>query len=144
VTFSFKQEGDELVEKKRLSSSSTGDGGTMDCPLFSGDFRACEACPGWTWRDPAVDVDKQPNMSSGPIGRVSRSESPSRSESGGTKDFPWRGGHATILHLFLCLPQHFAPMHLCNLPEGTICIRNLLPIAVFAKYATYPPIMCSQ
>jgi len=86
ATFGFAWEGDEPVERNRPSSSSTGVGGTMDCPLFSDDFGACETRPGWTRKDLAVDVDERPNMSSGSIGRVSRSESPSRSESGGTKE----------------------------------------------------------
>ena len=86
ATFGFAREGDEPVERNRPSSSSTGVGGTMDSPLFSDDFGACETRPGWTQKDLTVDVDERPNMSSGSIGRVPRSESPSRPESGGKKE----------------------------------------------------------
>jgi hypothetical protein len=101
VTFGFGQEGDEPVERKRPSSSSTGVEGTMDWPLFSDDFGACETLPGWTRRVLAVEVDERPNMSSGSTGRVSRSESPSRSESGGTKDFLRRGDGVSACELYL-------------------------------------------
>jgi len=101
VTFGFAREGDGPVERNRPSSSSTGAGGTMDCPLFSDDFGACETRPGWSRRDLAVDVDERPNMSSDSIGRVSRSESPSRSESGGTKDFLRRGDGVSVCELYL-------------------------------------------
>jgi hypothetical protein len=101
VTFGFEREGDEPIERKRPSSSSTGAGGTMDCPLFSDDFVACATRPGWTRRDLVVDVDERPNMSSGSIGRVSRSESPSRSESRGTKDFLRRGDGVSVCELYL-------------------------------------------
>jgi len=101
VTFGFEREGDEPVERKRPSSSSTGAEGTMDWPLFSDGFGACETRPGWTRRVLAVDVDERPNMSSGSMGRVSRSESPSRSESGGTKDFLRRGDGVSACELYL-------------------------------------------
>ena len=60
-------------------------------PLVRGDLVGCESNPKWFLRDLAEEVDGRRNRSSGSMGWVSRSESPSKSESGGTKDFLRRG-----------------------------------------------------
>jgi hypothetical protein len=100
-TFGFESEEEESVERKRPSSSSTGVRGMTDRPLFTEDFGACESRPVRVLRPLAGDVDERLNMSSGPIGRGSRSESSSRSESGGMKDFLRRGDGVSACELYL-------------------------------------------
>lgn len=99
VTFGFETE--ELVERKRPPSSSTGVGGKTVRPLFTDDFGARESRPGRVLRGLAGEVDERPNMSSGSIEQWSRSESSSRSESGGTKDFLRRGDGVSACELYL-------------------------------------------
>jgi hypothetical protein len=77
VGIGFEREEDEPVDRKRPSSSSMGFGGIED---FEGLLR----------------IEERPNMSSGLMGCVSRSESASRSESGGTKDFLRKGEGVSV------------------------------------------------
>jgi hypothetical protein len=97
VTFAFEREEFELVERKRPSSSSTRVAGTMDRVLFTDDFGTCEPRPGRV----LIGEDERPNMSAGSIGWGSRSESPSMSESGGTRDFLRRGDGVSACELYL-------------------------------------------
>lgn len=53
----------------------------IDLALFGDDLEGCESDPKWFLRDLAEEVDERANMSSGSMGRMSRSESPSKSES---------------------------------------------------------------
>ena len=100
VTFGFERE-EEPVERKRPPSSSTGVGGRTVRPLFTDDFGARESRPGRVLRGLAGEVDERPNMSSGSIEQWSRSESSSRSESGGMKDFLRRGDGVSACELYL-------------------------------------------
>jgi hypothetical protein len=97
VTLGCELEGDGPVERKRPSSSSMGVGGTVNFSLSNG-------LEGWE-SDPklflAEEADERLNMSSGSTGRVSRSESSSKSESGGTKDFLRRGDGVSVWELYL-------------------------------------------
>jgi hypothetical protein len=97
VTFVWERE-EGLVERKRPSSSSKGVEGMIDLPVVSGDLAGCESDPKWFLRDL---VEERRNKSSGSMGRVSRSESPSKSESGGTKDFLRRGDGVSACELYL-------------------------------------------
>ena len=73
----FEREEDGAVDRKRPSSSSMGVGGIED---FEGFLR----------------IEERPNMSSGLMGCVSRSESASKSESEGTKDFLRKGEGVSV------------------------------------------------
>jgi hypothetical protein len=101
VTFVWEREEEGPVERKRPSSSSKGVVGMIDLPVVSGDLAGCESNPKWFRRDFVEEVDERRNMSSGPMGCVSRSESPSKSESGGTKDFLRRGDGVSACELYL-------------------------------------------
>ena len=79
VTFEWGREGEE---RKRPSSSSMG------VALMREDF------------DCFLKAEGRPNMSSGSIGWVSRSESTSKSESGGTKDFLRNGEGVRVCELY--------------------------------------------
>jgi hypothetical protein len=89
------------VERKRPSSSSKGVEGTIDLPVVRGDLAGCESNPKWFLRDFVEETDERRNMSSGSMNWVSRSESPSKSESGGTKDFLRRGDGVSACELYL-------------------------------------------
>ncbi len=63
-------------------------GVAADLPLMRDDFES----DGWCFlRGLAEKAEERPNMSSASIGRVSRSESASKSELWGTKDFLRKG-----------------------------------------------------
>jgi hypothetical protein len=99
ISFVWERE-DAPVERKRPSSSSKGAGGMIDLPVVSGDLVGCESNPKWFLRDLVEDVDERRNKSSGWMGWASRSESPSKSESGGTKDFLRRGDGVSVGELY--------------------------------------------
>jgi hypothetical protein len=92
---------EELVERKMSSSSSKGAGGIADLPVVSGELAGCESNPKWFMRDFVEDADERWNKSSSWMGWVSRSESPSKSESGGTNDFLRRGDGVIAGELYL-------------------------------------------
>jgi hypothetical protein len=101
ISFVWEREEEAPVERKRPSSSSKGAGGMIDLPVVSGDLAGCESNPKWFLRDLVEDVDERRNKSSGSMGWASRSESPSKSESGGTKDFLRRGDGVSAGELYL-------------------------------------------
>lgn len=100
ISFVWGREEEAPVERKRPSSSSNGAGGMIDLPVVSGDLAGCESNPKWFLRDLVEDVDERRNKSSGWMGWASRSESPSKSESGGTKDFLRRGDGERVGELY--------------------------------------------
>jgi hypothetical protein len=101
ISFVWEREEEAPVERKRPSSSSKGTGGMMDLPVVSGDLAGWESNPKWFLRDLVEDVDERRNKSSGSMGWASRSESASKSESGGTKDFLRRGDGVSAGELYL-------------------------------------------
>jgi hypothetical protein len=101
ISFWGEREEEAPVERKRPSSSSKGAGGMIDLPVVSGDLGGCESNPKWFLRDLVEDVDERRNKSSGSMGWASRSESPSKSESRGTKDFLRRGDGVSVGELYL-------------------------------------------
>jgi hypothetical protein len=101
ISFVWEREEEAPVERKRPSSSSKGAGGMIDLPVVSGDLAGCESKPKWFLRDLVEDVDERRNKSSGSMGWASRSESPSKSESGGTNDFLRRGDGVSAGELYL-------------------------------------------
>lgn len=101
ISFDGEREEEVPVERKRPSSSSKGAGGMMDLAVVSGDLVGWESKPKWFLRDFVDEVDERRNKSSGWMGWASRSESPSKSESGGTKDFLRRGDGVSAGELYL-------------------------------------------
>ena len=101
ISFVWEREEEAPVERKRPSSSSKGAGGMMDLPVVSGDLAGWESNPKWFLRDFVEEVDERRNKSSGSMGWASRSESASKSESGGTKDFLRRGDGVSAGELYL-------------------------------------------
>ncbi len=99
--FVWEREEEGPDERKRPSSSSNGAEGMIDLPVVSGDLTDWESSPKWFLRDLVEDVDERRNKSSGSMGWVSRSESPSKSESGGTKDFLRSGDGVSAGELYL-------------------------------------------
>ena len=98
--FGCEREEVERVERKRPSSSSMGVGGLGDLPLFSDDFEICESAAKRFPRGLGERADVRPNMSSAFIGWVSRSESASKSKSGGTKDFLRKGEGVSVCEVY--------------------------------------------
>ena len=72
----------------------------VDLPVVSGDLAVWESKPKLFLRDLVEHVDERRNKSSGSMGWASRSESPSKSESGGTKDFLRRGDGVSAGELY--------------------------------------------
>jgi hypothetical protein len=101
ISFVWEREEEAPVERKRPSSSSKGAEGMTDLPVVSGDLGGWESNPKWFLRDLVEEVDERRNKSSGWMGWASRSESPSKSESGGTKDFLRRGDGVSTGELYL-------------------------------------------
>lgn len=89
------------IERKRPSSSSKGAGGVIDLPVVSGDLAGCVSNTKWFLRDLVEEVDERRNKSSGWMGWASRSESPSKSRSGGANDFLRRGDGVSAGELYL-------------------------------------------
>jgi hypothetical protein len=100
ISFVWGREEEAPVERKRPSSSSKGAGGMVDLPVVSGDLAGWESKPKLFLRDLVEHVDERRNKSSGSMGWASRSESPSKSESGGTKDFLRRGDGVSAGELY--------------------------------------------
>jgi hypothetical protein len=101
ISFVWEREEEAPVERKKPSSSSKGAVGMIDLPVVSGNLAGCESNPKWLLRDLVEDVDERRNKSSGSMSWASRSESPSKSESGGTNDFLRRGDGVSAGELYL-------------------------------------------
>ena len=101
VTFVWEREEEGPDERKRPSSSSKGVVGTIDLPVVSGDLAGCKSNPKWFLRGLVEEVDERRNRSSGWMDWVSRSESASKSECGGTKDFLRRGDGVSACEPYL-------------------------------------------
>ena len=101
ISFVWGREEEAAVERKRPSSSSKGTGGTIDLPVVSDDLAGCKSNPKWFLRGFVEDVDERQNKTFGSMVWASRSESPSKSESGGTNDFLRRGDGVRAGELYL-------------------------------------------
>lgn len=115
------------VERKRPSSSSKGAGGMIDLAVMSGDLAGWESNPKWFLRGLVEDMDERRNKTSGSTGWASRSESPSKSESGGTKDFLRRGDGVSAGELYLRKWREEGIEAMCGCAERLSYIHGARP-----------------
>jgi hypothetical protein len=101
ISFVWEREEEGPFERKRPSSSSKGAVGMIDLPEVSGNLAGWESNAKWLLRDFVEDIDERRNKSSGSMSWASRSESASKSESGGTNDFLRRGDGVSAGELYL-------------------------------------------